>query len=424
MQGRRRMTHSSAIPRLMWFFAIVYAVEGIGQAKSGIVWQPLTHYLKETQGWGPTEISASLAVVDLPWVIKPLYGLISDFLPLFGSRRRSWLILANLAGAAAFAGVAMTVSPSGIVPALVLTAIAMAVSSTLCGALLVENGQRTGRSSAFVNQQWLFFNFALIAASLLGGQLAQHLGASAALHAAAWIAAAAPLAILPALSLIREAPAAIDRAALRQRFGALVRALRSRVLWLIAGYLFCYFFSPGFGTPLYFHMTDRLGFSQGFVGLLSSVNATGWIAGGLLYRWALGRLSLPSMLRLSIGCGVATTLAYLGLVGPVSAVAIYFLAGMANMLATIATLTLAADACPEGAEGFGFAALMSVINLATPLADTAGSALYEHAFASQMAPLIVVSAAFTALAWPLLRFMPLPRARSPIAADGPHPSPL
>jgi predicted MFS family arabinose efflux permease len=103
---------------------------------------------------------------------------------------------------------------------------------------------------------------------------------------------------------------------------------------------------------------------------------------------------------------VVTTLAYLGLTGPVSAVAVYFAAGIANMLATIATLSLAAEACPEGAEGFGFAALMSVINLATPLGDTAGSALYEHIFANNLAPLIVVSAAFTAMAWPLLRFMP------------------
>ncbi len=415
------MSPSPAIPRLMWFFAIVYVVEGIGQAKSGIVWQPLTHYLKQTQGWGPTEVSVSLAVVDLPWVIKPLYGLISDFLPLFGSRRRAWLIVANLAGALAFVGVALVSAPRDIVPALVLTAIAMAVSSTLCGALLVENGKRTGRSASFVNQQWLFFSLALIVASLLGGQLAERLEAGAALHAAAWIAAAAPLAVLPALILVPETPAPIDIGALRARFAALLGALRSRLLWLIAGYLFCYYFSPGFGTPLYFHMTDTLGFSQGFVGLLSSVNAAGWIAGGLLYTGVLRHLSTKTMLRLSIAAGVVTTLTYLGLDGSGSAVAIYFVTGIANMLATIATLSLAAEACPEGAEGFGFAALMSVINLATPLSDSVGSALYEHVFASRLAPLIIVSAAFTAVAWPLLRFMPQPTPRPPTDANAPPP---
>ena len=62
---------------------------------------------------------------------------------------------------------------------------------------------------------------------------------------------------------------------------------RNRDLWFVGGFLFLYYFSPGFGTPLYFQMSDRLGFSQGFIGVLSSVGAGGWIIGGLLYRWRL-----------------------------------------------------------------------------------------------------------------------------------------
>ena len=127
----------------MLFFGIVYAVEGIGQAKSGIIWQPLSYFLKETRGWGPVEISAALAVLDVPWIIKPLYGLISDFLPIAGYRRRSWLLLASLAVSAAFAYVALGATAGAMIPALVMTAIAMAVMSTVCGALLVEN---TGKS--------------------------------------------------------------------------------------------------------------------------------------------------------------------------------------------------------------------------------------------------------------------------------------
>lgn len=50
-----------AMSRLMLFFAIVYTVEGFCQAKVGVIWQPLTHYLKESQGWDPVQIAASLA---------------------------------------------------------------------------------------------------------------------------------------------------------------------------------------------------------------------------------------------------------------------------------------------------------------------------------------------------------------------------
>ena len=76
------------------------------------------------------------------------------------------------------------------------------------------------------------------------------------------------------------------------------------------------------------------------------------------------------------------------------------------MLATVATLTLAADYCPRRAEGFSFAVLMSIINLSTTLADNVGSSLYTHVFHNWLPPLILISAAFTAFAFvlvPLLR---------------------
>ena len=104
-------SESDSVRRLMLFFAVVYTVEGIGQAKVGIVWQPLTYFLKTQYGWTALQIAASLAVLDVPWVIKPLYGLISDFLPLFGYRRRSYLLLSNLAAIAAFAWVTQVVAP-------------------------------------------------------------------------------------------------------------------------------------------------------------------------------------------------------------------------------------------------------------------------------------------------------------------------
>jgi MFS family permease len=387
----------------MLFFAIVYTVEGIGQAKAGVVWQPLTHYLKESQNWTPVQIAAGLAVLDIPWIVKPLYGMLSDFLPLFGYRRRSYLLLANVCAIAAFLWTTQVLAPGSIVFALLLTAIAMAASSTVCGALLVENGQKHRASAAFINQQWLWFNVAVMAASLLGGELIEYLSPAGAMHAAAAIAAIAPVAIVvSALWLVDETPARINLVELRSALRGFLDTFRSRTLWLIAAFLFCYYFSPGFGTPLYFHMTDHLRFSQGTIGMLSSVSAGGWIAGGLIYRFLLRGMATRALLNLSILCGTLATLAFLGLVDEATAIVVYFLGGVASMIANIATLTLAADHCPKRSEGFAFAALMSVINLATPLSDTIGAFLYEHAFASSLTPLIVVSAAFTAFVFVLV----------------------
>jgi MFS family permease len=231
-----------------------------------------------------------------------------------------------------------------------------------------------------------------------------------ALHAAAVIAALAPLTIIGGVWLIQEPRARIDLAALRERLGALISVFRNRNLWFVAGFLFLYYFSPGFGTPLYFEMSDRLHFSQGFIGILSSINAGGWIIGGLLYRWRLHRLNRAALLRLSIVGGVVSTLSYLLLSNPASAVVIWLLTGITSMIAMIATMSLAAESCPEGAEGFAFAAMMSILNLTSPLSDTLGSALYQHVFNQHLMPLILVSATATALVFFLI---PLMLFRSP-----------
>jgi predicted MFS family arabinose efflux permease len=132
----------------------------------------------------------------------------------------------------------------------------------------------------------------------------------------------------------------------------------------------------------------------------------GWIIGALLYRRLFSELTLRQLLNISIGFGVFATAAFLFLSSEISAAVIYFCNGFAGMLVMVATLTLAADYCPPSAEGFTFAALMSVSNLASTLANNIGSLLYTHAFNQSLRPLVVISAAFTAIAFfvvPLLR---------------------
>ncbi len=398
--------HKRTINRLLLFFALVYVVEGLGQLV-GLIAQPLNYYLKEVQGWTAFQVTAFLTVFNLPWIIKPVYGLISDFVPLFGYRRKSYLIIANMAATAGYLWAGTLTQPGDLLIALMLTAYAMAISSTLCGAVLVENGQRLHESGTFVNQQWLWFNIAAMTAAIVGGQLVQHFAPASALHAAATIVAIAPLSVIfGTWFLIDEKKAAVNAQGIRETFKGLVTAFKRRELVIVAVFIFLYYFSPGLSTPLYYHMTDNLGFSQAYIGVLGSISSAGWVAGALLYHRLFDRLSLKNLLNVSIALGTISTAAYLLLSGETSAATIYCGSGFAAMLATVATLTLAADYCPPRAEAFSFAVLMSVINFANTLADNVGSFLYTHAFDKSLPPLVLISAAFTAFAFvlvPLLR---------------------
>jgi MFS family permease len=387
----------SDIRRLMVFFALVYLIEGIGQS-DGLIGQPLNYYLKQVYQWTPVQIAAFLTVLNLPWFLKPIYGVVSDFVPLFGYRRKTYLIAANALAAAAYGLILSVSAPGSLVFLLLLAIYGMAIASTLCGALLVENGQKFDTCNAFVNQQWLWFNVATIFTSLGGGFLIAWLTPLSAVHAAAAVAALAPLVVIAGcIILIDEPRSTISLPGLRDSFNGLGAALKTRHLWVIAGFLLFYYFSPGIDTPLYFYMTDRLGFSQQFIGALGSVQAVGWIAAALVYGFFLQHLRLKTLLNLSIVAGVLATLLFAFLSGTASAMVANFAYGAASMVTAVASLGLAANYCPTRSEGFTFAVLMGVVNLSGSLADNVGSFLFEHVFHSELYPLILVAAGFTAV---------------------------
>ena len=393
----------------MLFFAIVYVVEGIGQARVGIIFQPLNNYLKVI-GWTPVQVTAYLAILNFPWIIKPVFGLVSDFIPLFGYRRKSYLIISSICAVGAYAWIARLSAPSEFASLLVLTSFAMATASTLCGALLAENGQSFRLSSTFVGQQWLWFYIAIMASSFVGGELVERLPPLSALQAAAGVAAVAPIAVVFAsLFLLSERKSRANRLEMQRTFHSVVAALKSTKLYLVALFLFLYSFAPGFGTPLYYFMTDELKFSQSYIGVLGSIASAGWIAGALVHRWLLWKMNSKSLLYLSIVFGTLAAASFLLLSDEVTAAIVNFANGAAMMIATIASLTLAADYCPKRSEGFAFAGLMSIMNLADVFSNNIGAFLYEHVFDSRLGPLIVVSAATTAFAAVLVPLLRLSR---------------
>jgi len=269
----------------MLFFAVVYAGEGIGQT-GRLIAQPLNYFLKEVHGWSPVQISAYLTALNVPWLIKPVYGLVSDFLPVFGYRRKIYLLGVNAAALPALCWATQIVAPSELFIVLLLTAYAMAISSTLCGAILVENGQKFSASGKFINQEWLWFNVSSIAALLMGGQLVQRVPPTSALHIATGLVALAPSAVIVVtLLLITETKNTINLGELKKSFQGLIAALKTPTLWIVGLFLFFYYFSPGFATPLYYHLTDELRFSQGYIGILGSVASGGWIIGALTYQF-------------------------------------------------------------------------------------------------------------------------------------------
>src|SRR5207244_10776872 len=129
------------------------------------------------------------------------------------------------------------------------------------------------------------FNIGGVTSGLAAGWLAQTVPPASALHAAAIVIACAPAAVVLATTfLVHENKSQLDLGALRHTTRGLMSSLKSRTLWIVAGFLAFWNFTPSFGTPLFYHMIDHLKFDQYFIGQFSDIACRGAGHGALVYR--------------------------------------------------------------------------------------------------------------------------------------------
>src|SRR5262249_56141448 len=124
--------------------------------------------------------------------------------------------------------------------------------------------------------------------------------------------------------VVRGARARGDRAAFLEGLRAMRAALRAREVWVVAGFIFFFMFSPSFGPGFLFYQTDQLGFSQQFIGTLSALQSVGSVLGALTYAPLSRRWPLRHTINLSIGLSTVGTLVYFLYRGPWSGIVIDF----------------------------------------------------------------------------------------------------
>ena len=386
------------VRRLVFLFGLAYFAEGLSQA-GGLIGQPLNFYMKEGLGFTTAQVADYLAILSIPWMIKPVYGLVSDYIPLLGYRRKTWLMVVNLCAASGFLWLSGLNDSGTLIVALTLTAFGTASSDVIIDALMVENGERTGLTARFQGVQWFWFKISAIVTALLGGYLASTFEPATALHMAATITMFAPIAVMTAGYLsIREERSEISLDKARETTRSVIEAFKTPGLQAAAAFLALWCFSPAFGTPLYYHMVDHLHFDQQFIGQLGAMTALGGVFGAFLFMRYFSRKSIAFRAVFSVFAAVAGVMVYTLLVQPhdySAAIArpLHVFVGLVSQIGMLTVLTMAAEACPPQAAGFAFAALMSIYNGVEQFSAIIGSRLYNDVFQQSFEPLLWVAAA-------------------------------
>lgn len=389
-------------------FGIFYFVQGIGEPSAGLLAQPLGAILKG-RGEGAAAIAGFMALLALPWSVKPLYGLLTDFVPFLGSRRRNYLIVTTALPAIALFGLAFVVPGSSglLLAALFVPAAGLAFSDVVIDALMVEEGQPRGLTGWLQSVQWASIYAAMILTGVVGGALTQQ-GRPELAFAVCGAAMTGSLVLV--LAFVREDPTSPGMHSARAAIGELVTAARRPEVVAVGAFLVLWSFNPFAASVLYLHATKEIGLSEQEFGNATSLLGAGAMLASIAYGIYCRRVPFRVLVQLSIALGVVATLSHLVLLGPISAYVVRAAVGATYMTATLVQLDLAARSCPPRVAGTTFALLMSLSNFSVAISGALGGILYEAMSASlgvetAFRALVCVGALFTSACWLLVPWL-------------------
>jgi Na+/melibiose symporter-like transporter len=337
---------------------------------------PFNYVLKDQLHLNAEGASLFKTIAAIPIYIKPFAGILSDAVPLCGTRRRHYLLLSLVAGALCWLALGVVPRAFGaMVTTYFILNVFLTLTSTVLGGVMVEVGQRDGSTGRLSAQRLGITKFVKLVADPAGGVLAK-----VPFFFTTVISAVLHLALVPLIYFrLKEPPTAkTDVAALIEVKRQFRELFRSRTLWSAAGLVILVVASPGFNTPLFYYQTKTLGFSSEFIGILGMVVAIGTAVGAWIYGHFCRRLNLRVLLAVSIVVHALGTLLFLGYRTQESALIIQGVEAATHALALLPLYDLAARATPRGSEALGYCVMMSVWNFTNQMSDLTGAWMYDH----------------------------------------------
>ncbi|KAK7280110.1 hypothetical protein RJT34_25172 [Clitoria ternatea] len=409
--------------------AMVYFVQGV----LGLARLAVNFYLKDDLHLDPAEAAVISGLSALPWLVKPLYGFISDSVPLFGYRRRSYLVLSGLLGALSWSLMATFVdSKYNAAFCILLGSLSVAFSDVVVDSMVVERarGESQSTSGSLQSLCWGSSAFGGIVSSYFSGSLLDTYG----VRFVFGVTALLPLITSVVAVLVKEQPmlgTARGQNLLfvrpeflessKQNIIQLWDSVRQPSVFLPTLFIFLWQATPQSDSAMFYFTTNSLGFTPEFLGRVKLVTSIASLLGVGLYNGFLKNVSLRKIFLATtvLGSTLGMTQVFLvtGLNRKFGISDEWFAIGDSLILTVLSqasfmpVLVLAAKLCPEGMEATLFATLMSVSNGGSVVGGLIGAGLTQLFGITKdrfdnLAALIILCNLSSLLPLPLLGLLP------------------
>jgi len=343
---------------------------------------PLTNVLMYQLGCDPEKVSRFFWLMTIPWAFKPLAGLLSDSIPLFGTRRRHYILFASAIAAGLWFVLAwVTASYFVMLAAAMMLYAAFMLVSTVIGALIVEEGRRSAATGRLTSLRSAIVNVSFFVGGPVSGFLATKYGTTGGLRLAAGLGALTFLGVwITSYCLLREEriPGAPVAQTLRNAGRNIAGLFRIPTLWMAVGFISLVLAIPSFATLMTFKQRGQLGFSFQQIGYLRLVFGVCGLSGAFVFRFMCGKMSLRWTLTVGLAVFSLSNLAYFFYNSMPAAFCIEALSGIVMTLLQAPLFDLAARSTPKGSEALGYGLIMAVWSNVQQFAPWFGATLNQH----------------------------------------------
>lgn len=364
---------------------------------------PLQNLLKNELHVSRTANAAFFFWCGLPWYFKPLAGILTDAFPVFGSRRRSYILVATALATLAWIGVMFTPHMyESLLGVCIVISLFMSIVSAVVGGYMVEAAQATAGSGRLTAMR----EFVQQASIFIRGPASGYLASIA----FGWTAAACGgvmFLLVPAtiLFLHEQRKSVPTRELLDNATRQLGKIASAHTMWAAAGLMALFYIAPGVTTAVFYKQQNELHMTTQAQGNLAVIAGAFGLMAAFVYSRACRRFNLRRLLIVCLFAATAANASYLFYNSVLDAQIIEGVNGFGFTLAELALMDLAVRATPAGSEGLGFSLMMSVRNLALFGTDWLGSAMIDK-FHVRFDALVLSNCATTLITVPLVLLLP------------------
>lgn len=427
---------------------------------------PTNHLLKDGFHLEKDQMALFFFWATFAWNLKPVAGVLTDAFPIFGTRRRHYMMLgATMAGVFWLVMGAVSFDYKLLLAAAVLMNCFTVLSSTVMGGMMVEAGQKFGAPGRISALRQVVQSVSQILGPMAGGYLAA--------YAYGWTTGVAAFTVLLLAvttffvhqeQQVTERPPLTEEEANRPRYrppgaviagivglaviatglaisedlrnigisllalesvlliilglamvpsvnpvivraqGQLTQIFGSRTLWLGVFMLFLIYTVPGLNTALYYQQSEVFKFEDAFIGQLGSIEGAVGIVAALLYGVGCKRFTLRQLLIGGVASAAVATYGYM-LYSQGTAPAIHGATAFTGVIAELALMDLAVRSTPKGCEALGFSLMMAIRNFGIAMSDVVGTSIMEK-FDVSFNTMVIVNGTTTLIVLGFVFFLP------------------